>query len=300
MRRRWQVLSTQDRIAVISLLVALLAALPSYLALRASGGGRPDQAVAVPTSGVPESDTGQALQLLAKYNWTATHVIWALPGQLSSEDSQLAQQPFLGGPDQAAAIATLEALLARRGGVKIDFIDTPQGVKEDSELRLVITGQHSSPVLITRMEARVVKRQPPLSETLFFGPPEGEGEDIQIAFDLDSLSPVARVFNDDGTLGEPYFATKHVTVGRGEQVVFGIKAFADRCYCEWEIVVDTLVDGQEQTLVARDGDDPFRTTAFTHTYETIYELDLARGQFVRLAPGSSREFFQGEVFQSKQ
>jgi hypothetical protein len=170
LRRRWQVLSTQDRIAVISLLVALLAALPSYLALRASGGGRPDQAVAVPTSGVPESDTGQALQLLAKYNWTATHVIWALPGQLSSEDSQLAQQPFLGGPDQAAAIATLEALLARRGGVKIDFIDTPQGVKEDSELRLVITGQHSSPVLITRMEARVVKRQPPLSETLFFGP----------------------------------------------------------------------------------------------------------------------------------
>lgn len=61
----------------------------------------------------------KALQLLARYNWTGTHVMWALPGQLSPEESQLAQQPILQSDPatQDAAIASLEALLARRGGV---------------------------------------------------------------------------------------------------------------------------------------------------------------------------------------
>jgi hypothetical protein len=295
-RRRWQALSTQDRIALIGLLVAVLGVVPGYLALRGTGGADPP--VASP-SGVSGSDRRQALQLLARYNWTTTHIMWALPGQLSPEDRRLAEQPFL-GPDQDSRIQRLEALLARQDGVKIGFVNTAGGIKEDSELRLIITGQHDSPVLITRMRARVLQRHPPLSETLFFGPPQGEGEDIQIGFDLDSPDPVARALGDQGQLGEPYFATKHVTVERDEHVVFGIKAFADRCYCEWEIVIDTIVDGQDQTFTVKDGSRPFRTTAFTHTYEIIYELNFSEGRFVRVRPGSRREYLQGEVFLNKQ
>jgi hypothetical protein len=298
MLRWWHGLSTQDRIAIVGLLVAVLGVLPGYLALRATGGAeRPDPAV-TRASGLAESHK-PALKPIAQYNWTSTHVMWALPEQLSPEESRLAQQRILGGPRQDSAIASLEALLARRGGVKIDFVDTREGIREDSELRLIIEGQHGSPVLITRMYARVLKRQSPLSEVLFFGPPEGQGEDIQIGFDLDSTNPVARILGNDGHLGEPYFATKHVTVKRGEQVVFGIKGFADGCYCEWEIVIDAIVDGQNQMFTVKDGSRPFRTTGFTDTYGTIYELDIGEGRFVRLPPGSRREYFDGRMFFSK-
>jgi hypothetical protein len=37
----------------------------------------------------------------------------------------------------------------------------------------------------------------------------------------------------------------------------------------------------------KDGDQPFRTTAFAKSYETIYSFDfLKRNRFVKLPPGS--------------
>jgi len=48
----------------------------------------------------------------------------------------------------------------------------------------------------------------------------------------------------------------------GEQVVFTIRAFTSKCYCEWELLVTAIVDGKEQVFRVRDGDRPFRTTAF--------------------------------------
>lgn len=82
--------------------------------------------------------------------------------------------------------------------------------------------------------------------------------------------------------------------------MFGIKAFADGCYCEWEIVIDTIVDGQDQAFTVRDGNRPFRTTAFAETYEAVYELDIAGGRrFVRLPPGARRECLDGRVFLSR-
>jgi hypothetical protein len=303
-RRRWQALSTADRIALIGLLVAVLGAVPGYLALRGTGDAKPSGTTVAPTTVAP--DKRQALRLRARYNWTTPHIMWALPGQLSPEDSRLAQQRILfpeSDPGrQAAATADLEALLARQGGVKIDFVDMPTGAMEDSELRLIITGQYHSPVLIEGMRARVLKRQPPMSETLFYGPPEGEGENIQIAFDLDSTDPVARKFvgySSYGSLGKPYFDRKHITVKRGEQVVFSIRAFTNKFYCEWEIVIDAVVDGEPQAFTVKDGNRPFRTTAFANTYGIIYELDLVKGRFARLPPGSKREVHDGEVIVSR-
>jgi hypothetical protein len=75
-------------------------------------------------------------------------------------------------------------------------------------------------------------------------------------------------------------------VKSGEQVVFMIRAFTSKCYCEWELLVDAVIDGKDQVFRVKDGDQPFRTTAFAAAYETLYNFDFFKGQFVKLPPGS--------------
>jgi hypothetical protein len=70
------------------------------------------------------------------------------------------------------------------------------------------------------------------------------------------------------------FAANHVSVKPGEQVVFTVRAFTSRCYCEWELLVEAVVDGKDQEFRVKDGNRPFRTTAFAKSYETIYSFDF--------------------------
>jgi hypothetical protein len=136
------------------------------------------------------------------------------------------------------------------------------------------------------MKANILKREPPLSETIVYGPPEGVGENIQVGLDLDSLSPVAQRFDKEMFLAGPYFASRHVSLKNGEQAVFSIRAFTSKCYCEWEILVEANIEGKHKVFTVRDGSRPFRTTAFADSYRTAYKFDFFKGQFVRLPPGS--------------
>jgi hypothetical protein len=71
------------------------------------------------------------------------------------------------------------------------------------------------------------------------------------------------------------------------QVVVLVRAFTSKCDCEWELLVETVVDGKEQVFRVKDGDQPFRTTAFTTAYKTIYSFDFFGGnRFVKLPSGS--------------
>jgi hypothetical protein len=73
----------------------------------------------------------------------------------------------------------------------------------------------------------------------------------------------------------------------GEQVVFTVRAFTSKCHCEWELLVDAVVDGKDQVFKIKNGDQPFRTTAFAKSYETIYSFDFFGGnRFVKLPPGT--------------
>jgi hypothetical protein len=96
-------------------------------------------------------------------------------------------------------------------------------------------------------------------------------------------------FRDNRFLAEPYLAVHNVSVKHGEQVVFLVRAFTSKCYCEWELLVETVVDGKEQVFRVKDGDQPFRTTAFTTAYKTIYSFDFLAGtdsSSNRRVPGS--------------
>jgi hypothetical protein len=108
-----------------------------------------------------------------------------------------------------------------------------------------------------------------------------------VGLDLDSRTPSARSFRDNRFLAEPYFAAHHVSVKSGEQVVFMVRAFTSKCYCEWELLVEAVVDGKDQVFTVKDGGQPFRTTALATAYKTIYSFDFFGGnRFVKQPPGT--------------
>jgi hypothetical protein len=224
----------------------------------------------------------RALRLDASYVWSTGGIIWALPTSLTSEDIQVVEVDDLVG--NAHKQKDLEALLAQRNGVKIGA-DSRGDERPHSELRLVVSGEHERPVIITGMRVNIIKRERPLSGALIFGPPEGIGENIEIGFDLDARSQVAYSFDSEMFLGKPYFATHHISLERGEQVVFSIRAFTAKHFCEWELQVDTIIDGKPEAFVVKDGRRSFRTTAFADSYDMVYEFDFMTSRFVRLPPG---------------
>jgi hypothetical protein len=296
MRQQWKSLSFQVRLTlIVTVLLGVVAAVPSYLVLldnrRPEGfsPAAPSTARAATPSGVTNTSLRQpsgqlALRFDAAYFRAPESIMWAVPRVLPPEDDPVIQAPNLPGNDPAQR--KIAALLLKRGGVKIETDETEDG-REHSQVRVVVTGQHERPVLITGLRANVLRRERPLSQTIVFGPPQGAGENIQVGLDLDSLTPSARSFDDKQFLAEPYFAAHHVSVKPGEQVLFTVRAFTSKCYCEWELLVTAVVDGKDQVFSVKDGDQPFRTTAFATAYETIYNFDFFKeNRFVKLPPSS--------------
>lgn len=296
MRRWWGTIGIQGQLGVLALVLTFLGLVPAYLVFLADRGPE-GSSPAAPSASAPAAapsgvtntslrqSSGQgALRLDAAYFRAPESIVWAVPRALLPGDDPVIQAPNLPGNDRAQR--KIAALLLKRGGVKIEIDDTEDG-REHSQVRLVVTGQHERPVFITGLRANVLRRERPLSQTIVFGPPQGAGENIQVGLDLDSLTPSARRFDDKQFLAEPYFAAHHVSVKPGEQVLFTVRAFTSKCYCEWELLVDAVVDSKDQVFSVKDGDQPFRTTAFATAYQTIYNFDFFKeNRFVKLPPGS--------------
>jgi hypothetical protein len=296
MRRWWRTIGLPTQLTILGLVVAILGLVPTYLAFFDNRGAEgsspavpPASTPAVAPSGVTNTSLRQpsgqgALRLDAAYNRAPESIMWATAQSLPPEDDAVIQAPNLAGNEPAQS--KIAGLIVKRGGVKIESDETEEN-REHSQVRLVVTGQHERPVLITGLRANVLRRERPLSQTIVYGPPEGAGENIQVGLDLDSRTPSARSFDDKQFLAEPYFAAHHVSLKPGEQVVFTVRAFTSKCFCEWELLVNAVVDGKDQVFSVRDGDRPLRTTAFATTYETIYSFDFFGGnRFVKLPPGT--------------
>jgi hypothetical protein len=294
--RWWRSIALPSQLTIIGLVVAILGLVRAYLALLDNRGPEGSSPAAPPASapaaapaGVTNTSfqqpSGQgALRFDAAYFRAPESIMWAVPRALPPEDDPVIRAPNLPGNDPAQR--KLAALLLKRGGVKVEADETEDG-REHSQVRLVVTGQHERPVLITGLRANVLRRERPLSQTLVYGPPQGAGENIQVGLDLDSFTPSARSFDDKLFLAEPYFAAHHVSVKPDEQVLFTVRAFTSKCYCEWELLVTAVVDGKDQVFSVKDGDQPFRTTAFATAYQTIYNFDFFGGnRFVKLPPGT--------------
>jgi hypothetical protein len=294
----------QERIGIAGLIVALLAVVPSYVALT----GRPSAGLVSPTtvaavgtstpttqsqpveqptrrsttttSAPPTTAARPALSVVAKYNWVSEGYARVLPRQLDAEGRRLLDQPKFTAWDQ------LDRVLARQNGVRAASTDM-MGGRFQSQIQMVVTGQRIDPVVISNIRANVLRRERPLSGTLVAAGSEGEGKNIEIGFDLDSRIPTARRLAISGNLTEPYFAKKHITIGRGEHVVFAIAAYTAECYCEWEVAIEAIVDGKTEVFRVRDSGRPFRTTARAKSYETEYEWSIDKEGFVRIPVGST-------------
>jgi hypothetical protein len=98
-----------------------------------------------------------------------------------------------------------------------------------------------------------------------------------VGLDLDSPTPTARSFRDNRFLAEPYFTAHHVSLQPSEQVVFMVRAFTSKCYCEWELLIEAVVDGKEQAFTVKDGDQPFRTTESSGLYAPVGSSQVRLG-----------------------
>lgn len=210
------------------------------------------------------------LVLTVSYDWSDAEM-WATARPLPARAAARFEGLTAADTWSSTSIDRMEALLRRNDAVRIEsHFDAAGPRRQHTSLRLVAAGDRARPVLIQDMRLRVLTRRAPLSGTLVYGPPQGEASAVTVGFDLDERRPIARRVDRFGALGKPYFSGRFVTLARGEPIEFYAQAFTDTCYCEWELDLDVVADGVVHTVVARDGDRAFRTTAFADDYELAY------------------------------
>jgi hypothetical protein len=176
--------------------------------------------------------------------------------------------------------------MRERGGVDVNV----------SFIRLVITGERRSGVLVTGMRADILVTQPPLHGALFFVPSESEGRSVRLGFNLDEEKPVARVvsgpdknYQSADFFGPRYFDDNNISLEDGERHVIDLVATTTSRYHAWRILMDVHADGHTVpvTIGAPRGGDgnnkpPFEITALERlldgnspfrTYDELYVLD---------------------------
>jgi hypothetical protein len=187
---------------------------------------------------------------------------WALPkplGQLGSNDALLMKQA-------AGRVDEFNDWMHRRGAVDVNA----------SFMKLIVTGQREAGVVITNMRAKIDECTSPLTQTLLYGPPEGERENVQIAFNLDEDISIAREvnskknFGDPDYLGQSYFKDHTIPLSLGEDQVFSIVATTSSRYCKWYIDMEIFVAGHNEHVrigyrADRSNDQkPLQVTALTN------------------------------------
>lgn len=155
--RWWNGLELQGKLGILGLVVAVVAATPSFIALRSS----PPRATTSATTSTRQPSQGPALRLNATYDRDPVSVMWGVPGTLAPDEEPIITAPNLVGND--AAQARIDKLLLQHNGVKIET-DQTGNERPHAKLRVVATGQHDPPVLITGLRAAVLRRQPPCTK----------------------------------------------------------------------------------------------------------------------------------------
>jgi hypothetical protein len=130
---------------------------------------------------------------------------------------------------------------------------------------LLLEGRTYRDVTIVAMRAVVLKREPALSDAKISCASSGAQEAIGVVFNLDEPHPVARRIRSRAyviTPGKPYFGRGNViSLKPGEIQPFQIVAQATKAYVEWELHLDTIIDGKARKVTIDNNGEPFRVTA---------------------------------------
>ncbi|MBT0771481.1 hypothetical protein KIH74_21265 [Kineosporia sp. J2-2] len=172
------------------------------------------------------------------------------------------------GPIEAAGRA-LEEL----GAPRVDYVtgDRCNPVTGITPLKITFQSRQDD-VIITDMQARIIDTHDLARRTRFAITPEGSGENVTGAFNLDSpdLSLV-----DDTTYGpgrQRYFDSHHITVRKNDPTVLQIHAYESTRLTQWVIDVTVVHEGNRSTVTLDDSGRPFRTTGVGSAAETAYAI----------------------------
>ncbi|WP_147457272.1 hypothetical protein [Micromonospora pisi] len=147
-----------------------------------------------------------------------------------------------------------------------------------TRIRLSLVGQGAEPVFVTQIRARVTRRdQPPAGACLFRGS-QGEGEPLEIGFDLDEPDSVARIREPgDANLGVAYMDRHSVTLSPGEPLSIDVQAQTERSYCEWVVDLDLALGSEKRVITVDDNGRPFRSTNLAAHYQERYYTHVTDG-----------------------
>jgi len=212
--------------------------------------------LAVPPGVLLDSTIGDILSatVLQERDPPAQGVMWIYPGRLSVDHPEVAAH--LAGRFQA--LDPLDAAMRELGAIDVSY----------TKLKVIVEGHRNQAVRIVGMRALITSRTPPVQGYTLIGPgPEGEGQSVPIAFNLDEPDPIARVPNPglpwgfEDFFGGPAFADYTVSLAKGEQQVFEIGARTKNYDVRWTIELTVLVDGEERRFTADINGKPIETSA---------------------------------------
>lgn len=252
----------QDRRRIesrIAIAVSVIAAAASLAAVSfdsdekpaPDSGGKPTPPPAPPSSGSEQPITVD----LVRIEPSDDSSIWATREPLGLTPTQLKELDET--DDQHAWILA-------KGGVYVGQIET----------RIVIKGNHATPVTLVGMRA-MSSCEDPLDGSILSNPNQGLSEIAKVGFDLDQPNPEAAsvlvdeagspVKDENGRIqmrGVYLKDAKDVRLEKDEPITFRVYAQVTRYYCEYVIRIETLSNGKIIPTTIDDNGKPFRLTAY--------------------------------------
>jgi hypothetical protein len=237
-RESWEALGTQDQIAVIGLVVAVLAAIPAYLALRGEHHRRSSATtVPSPTEHSP-------------------YVSSDILREVAAGGSELAAL-FFKPIDQVPPPTFFEADPSR-----IDeftrLLHSHGAVDPNATfVRVVVQGRSEASTVLTAVRIQVVERHDTTGGVLVIYAGGGTMEERSLHVDLDSPNPIDKPMPNDS--GESWSFPLRVSSTEPEVLIIGALTFASDC--SWFAELHYIAAGEARTVRIDDQGRPFRTAA---------------------------------------
>jgi hypothetical protein len=130
-------------------------------------------------------------------------------------------------------------------------------------MNLGLEGRRNEQIRIADIKPVILKRVQPMNGTLICSPAAGGGPVEAMDFDLDSRIPQALLHEESGDSQElPYFSKRTITLNRGEVVDTYLTFKTEAYYVEFNLAVDVVYGGQNETITVTNGGKPFKITGY--------------------------------------
>lgn len=132
-----------------------------------------------------------------------------------------------------------------------------------SGLAFTITGNHNTPVRVTKIRAVIDDKQPPPSGTVFYAVPQGATDKQDFAIDFGSTDLDARMQNDDGVpMRVHYLDRKAITLNKGESVSFKVTTVAPIYGVNIAYHLELTFDNSSAVSVRSNSGKPFKIVSY--------------------------------------